>query len=96
MERAKNETIDSLYKHAKQITEDYNDQKKEKVVLLAIDIIWSYFQDKFPTTHYDIVRCYIELISVIIQLQYYEITFNIVIRIKIIICFKYKNIINFI
>ena len=55
MERAKNETIDSLYKHAKQITEDYNDQKKEKVVLLAIDIIWSYFQDKFPTTHYDIV-----------------------------------------
>jgi hypothetical protein len=55
VERAKNETIDSLYKHAKQITEDYNDQKKEKVILLAIDIIWSYFQDKFPTTHYDIV-----------------------------------------
>jgi hypothetical protein len=41
VERAKNETIDSLYKHAKQITEDYNDQKKEKVILLAIDIIWS-------------------------------------------------------
>jgi hypothetical protein len=30
-------------------------QKKDKVNLLTIDIVWSYFQDKFPTTHYDLV-----------------------------------------
>ena len=55
VERARNETIDSLYLQAKQIATDYNDQKKEKVNLLAIEIISSYFQDNFPTTHYDIV-----------------------------------------
>jgi len=55
VERARNETIDSLYLQAKQIATDYNDQKKDKVNLLAIEITSSYFQDKFPTTHYDIV-----------------------------------------
>ena len=30
----------------------YNDQDKHKLILLAADIIWSYFQDKFSTTHY--------------------------------------------
>ena len=55
LERAGKESIDSLYKQSKQIAEDYNDQNKYKVRLLAIDIIWTYFQDRFPTTHYDIV-----------------------------------------
>ena len=55
VERARNETIDSLYSQAKQIALDHNDQKEDKVHLLAIEITWSYFQDKFPTTHYDIV-----------------------------------------
>ena len=55
VEKARNETIDSLYLQAKQIAFDYNDQKKEKLILLAIEIVWSYLQDKFPTTHYDIV-----------------------------------------
>ena len=55
VERARNETIDSLYLQAKQIATDYNDQKKQKVGLLAIEITSSYFQDNFPTTHYDIV-----------------------------------------
>jgi hypothetical protein len=54
-ERAGKESIDSLYLQAKQIAADYNDQKKDKVNLLAIEIISSYFQDRFPTTHYDIV-----------------------------------------
>ena len=54
-ERVRKETIDSLYLQAKQIAFDYNDQKEEKLILLAIEIVWSYFQDKFPTTHYDIV-----------------------------------------
>jgi len=55
VERARNEDIYSLYLKAKQIALDYNDQKKEKVNLLAIEIISSYSQDRFPTTHYDIV-----------------------------------------
>ena len=54
-ERARTETIDSLYLQAKQIAFDYNDQKEDKLNLLAIEIVWSYVQDKFPTTHYDIV-----------------------------------------
>ena len=55
VEWARKETIDSLYLQAKQIAFDYNDHKEEKLILLAIEIVWSYFQDKFPTTHYDIV-----------------------------------------
>ncbi|HEY1248320.1 MAG TPA: hypothetical protein VGE97_04980, partial [Nitrososphaera sp.] len=52
---AKNETIDSLYRQSKQIASSYNDQSKYKIQLLAINIIWVYFQDRFPTTHYDII-----------------------------------------
>lgn len=55
LDRAKHETIDSLYEKAKTIASDYNNQSIEKVRLLAIDIIVSYFQDRLPTTHYDIV-----------------------------------------
>ena len=39
VERAGKESIDSLYLQAKQIATDYNDQKKDKVNLLAIEII---------------------------------------------------------
>jgi hypothetical protein len=52
MERAANESIDSLYQKAKSIVRKYNDQDEHKLTLLAADIIWSYFQDKFSTTHY--------------------------------------------
>jgi hypothetical protein len=52
MERAVNESIDSLYQKAKSIVRKYNDQDEHKLILLAADIIWSYFQDKFSTTHY--------------------------------------------
>jgi hypothetical protein len=54
-DRALNENIDSLYLQAKNIAHNYNDQNKDKISLLAIEIIASYFQDRFPTTHYDIV-----------------------------------------
>jgi hypothetical protein len=54
-DRALAENIDSLYQKAKRIAEDYNDQRKEKTNLLAIEIISSYFQDLFPTIHYTIV-----------------------------------------
>jgi hypothetical protein len=51
-ERAGSETNDSLYRKAKPIVKKYNDQDEYKLVLLSADIVWSYFQDKFSTTHY--------------------------------------------
>ena len=50
MDRAANESIDSLYQKTKSIVRKYNDQDEHKLTLLAADIIWSYFQDKFSTT----------------------------------------------
>jgi hypothetical protein len=47
-----NEPIDSLYEKAKCITQNYNDQDNHKLILLIGDIVWSYFQDKFSTSHY--------------------------------------------
>jgi hypothetical protein len=52
-ERAKSMSIDSLYTQVKEFVADYNDQDACKLNLLSIDIIFSYFQDKFATTHYD-------------------------------------------
>ena len=52
LEIAKHESIDSVYQKAKSIVKKYIDQDEHKLNLLAIDIIWSYFQDKFGTTHY--------------------------------------------
>ena len=46
------ESFDSLYDRAKYIVQEYNDQDPHKQILLACDIVWSYFQDKFSTTHY--------------------------------------------
>ena len=37
---------------AKQYVKQYNDQDESKIILIALDIISSYFQDKFSTTHY--------------------------------------------
>jgi hypothetical protein len=68
-DRARNENIDSLYLQAKQIASDYNDQKKDKVNLLAIEIIASYFQDRFPTTHYDIVLGEMEAGRVLMEIR---------------------------
>jgi hypothetical protein len=49
---AKTATIDTLYLWAKQYVKEYNDQDDYKIILVALDIIFSYFQDKFSTTHY--------------------------------------------
>jgi hypothetical protein len=49
---AKEASIGSLYLRAKQYVKEYNDQDKSKIILIALDIISSYFQDKFSTTHY--------------------------------------------
>lgn len=52
LEQAKQASIDSLYLKAKELVQDYNDQDRNKLVVFATDIIFSYFQDKFATTHY--------------------------------------------
>jgi hypothetical protein len=49
---AREESFDSLYDRAKYFVQEYNDQDPHKQILLACDIVWSYFQDKFSTTHY--------------------------------------------
>lgn len=54
-ERARIETMDSLYQKAKSIVQKYNDQDEHNLTLLTADIVWSYFQDKFSTTHYDCI-----------------------------------------
>jgi hypothetical protein len=51
-EKCEKETLESLYKKARCIVENYNDQDNSKLSILAVDIVWSYFQDKFSTTHY--------------------------------------------
>jgi hypothetical protein len=50
--KAKTYGIDSLYQKAKSIVRKYNDQDDYKLDLIAADILWSYFQDRFSTTHY--------------------------------------------
>lgn len=55
LEQAKQTSIDSLYLKAKELVQDYNDQDHNKLVVFATDIIFSYFQDKFATAHYDSV-----------------------------------------
>lgn len=52
-ERVKLISIDPLYNQVKQFVANYNDQDTNKLTLIALDIIFSYFQDKFATTHYD-------------------------------------------
>lgn len=47
-----NETVFSLYKKAKAIVSRYIDQDDYIINLTTIDIIFSYFQDRFNTTHY--------------------------------------------
>ena len=51
-EKAEKECEGSLFDKAKCIVQKYNDQDAHKLILLAADIVWSYFQDKFSTTHY--------------------------------------------
>jgi hypothetical protein len=52
VKRARHETIDSLYHKALGIVKLFNDQDDYKQSIIAIDLVWSYFQDKFGTTHY--------------------------------------------
>jgi hypothetical protein len=54
-DRARKESINSLFSKAKSLVRKYNDQDEHKLILLAGDIVWSYFQDRFSTTHYIVI-----------------------------------------
>lgn len=45
--------LDKLYSKAKGIICKYNDQDDYKLTSVSSDVIWSYFQDRFTTTRYD-------------------------------------------
>jgi hypothetical protein len=47
------ETIDTLYQKSKNIIQRYVAQDLNIQKLIATDIVWTYFQDKFSTVHYD-------------------------------------------
>jgi hypothetical protein len=50
--KARKETIFSLYKKAKSIVSKYIDQESYIHILISINIVYSYFQDRFSTVHY--------------------------------------------
>ena len=52
LRKSKSLTISHLYKESKIIISKYIDQKPSILNVIATDIIFSYFQDRFPTTHY--------------------------------------------
>lgn len=49
------ESIETLYQKTLSFLKRYNDQDEYKLILIATDIMWSYFQDRFSTTHYQSV-----------------------------------------
>src|SRR5206468_9218689 len=51
--QAKERSIDQIYQMALSFVKTYNDQDNYIQTLMAVDIVWSYFQDKFSTTHYE-------------------------------------------
>ena len=54
LERARNETFGSLYLKTKLIYRKYVNIEDHLLSILSADTIYSYFQDKFPTLHYNI------------------------------------------
>jgi hypothetical protein len=47
-----NTTLESFYKEALEFVRLFTVQDKEKQVIIAANVVGSYFQDKFPTCHY--------------------------------------------
>jgi hypothetical protein len=54
IQRARNETFDSLYLKTKAIYRKYVNIEDHQIARLSADTIYSYFQDKFPTLHFNI------------------------------------------
>jgi hypothetical protein len=55
LERAKNESFDTLYLKVKSIFKQFVDVEEKYLVLLAASTMLSYFQDKFGTIYYIII-----------------------------------------
>ena len=53
--RALSETPDSLFTKVRFLVSLYNDQEHYKRNIISADICWSYFQDRFSTTHYNLL-----------------------------------------
>ena len=54
LDLAKHETLNSLYQQVNSELKKYVNMDEHYLTVIAADIIFSYFQDKFPTVHYDI------------------------------------------
>lgn len=52
---AKKENLDTLLSKSKSIVSKYNDQEQHKITSIASDVVWSYFQDRFATTRYEVL-----------------------------------------
>jgi hypothetical protein len=55
LEYASNQSIDSLFGLVLELVTQFNDQDRHIQILMALDIVATYFQDKFPTVHYLLV-----------------------------------------
>jgi hypothetical protein len=54
VELARGETFETLYSKVESIVRKYVNAEDHYITILIADIIYSYFQDKFGTTHYNI------------------------------------------
>jgi hypothetical protein len=52
---AKGETLDTLFNKCNYIVAKFNDQDSYKLESIASDVVWSYFQDRFATTRYEVL-----------------------------------------
>ncbi len=52
LNKVKNKSITDLYRNTKFIVKKYIDQKPRILNIITTDLIFTYFQDRFPTTHY--------------------------------------------
>jgi hypothetical protein len=56
LEQANGKTLDTLFEEVELINRKYVDTEDHYHVLLTADMIWTWVQDKFGYTHYDIIR----------------------------------------
>ena len=52
LDKARKETVDSIYQKIKNKVSQFNDVDRDTIVLLSANILGSYFQDRFSTVHY--------------------------------------------
>lgn len=52
---AKKQNLDKLLAKSNSIVAQFNDQDNHKLNSIASDVVWSYFQDRFATTRYELL-----------------------------------------